>query len=207
MRIHTHTNPLNYRDRFKKLTEYTDFLHQAQPIGTRPTGIDFEIGYGQENFILDYAQQNPDRIIVGAEVRKKAVEYTQEKIAERKLNNVLALHGNGHICLEDMFDDHTVSNIFIFHPDPWMKRRHNNRRVINDFMLTLAHQKLSPNGKLYISTDVESLWEYINEIITQNNKFTPIDDQVFWQEIYSTHWTTMCRQKNRTIFHGTFSPK
>lgn len=198
MRIRTHTNPLNYRQRFEKLSKY---------LPDHTANIDFEIGFGQENFMLDYAQQNPTRTIVGAEVRKKAVEYTLEKIAERKITNILALHGNGHMCLEDMFDDHTVENIFIFHPDPWMKHRHHNRRVINDFMLSLAHQKLTTTGKLYISTDVDSLWEYINETITANNKFTLTQDPVFWEELYSTHWTNMCLEKKRTIFYGTFSPK
>ncbi len=199
MRIRTHTNPLSYTQRFKKLHEY-GYTESY-------TGIDFEIGFGQEAFILDYAQQNPTRIIVGAEIRKRAVELLKERIDERKITNVLALHGNGQMCLDDLFDDHSVDNIFIFHPDPWMKHRHQNRRVITDTILSLAHQKLKATGKMYISTDVESLWEYINSVITANGKFSLIEDPVFWQEVYSTQWTDMCLEKNRTIFFGTFSPK
>lgn len=199
MRIRTHTNPLSYKQRFKKLEEY-GFT------GTT-TAVDFEIGFGQAPFILNHAIKNPQRIIVGAEVRKKAVDLLQEKIVSQNLQNILALHGNGHISLEDVFNDHTVDNIFIFHPDPWMKRRHYNRRVINDDILSLAHKKLKATGKLYISTDVESLWDHINEIIRSNGKFSQINDSVFWQELYSTHWTEMCREKQRHIFYGTFTPQ
>jgi tRNA (guanine-N7-)-methyltransferase len=199
MRIRTHTNPLNYRQRFKKLNAYG--------FSTSNTGINFEIGFGQETFILDYAQQHPTQLIVGAEVKKKAVTLMQGKIDARKITNLLVLHGNGHMCLEDMFDDHTLNNIFIFHPDPWMKRRHYNRRVINEHFLALVFKKLKPTGKLYISTDVESLWKYINEVIVANNKFTQADDPVFWQEFYATRWTDMCREKQRTIFYETFRPK
>lgn len=198
MRIRTHTNPLNYPHRFKKLNEYT--------LPTTITGVDFEIGFGQEAFILDHAQQHATRLIVGVEVRKKAVDLMQERINARKLQNLLALHGNGHLCLEDTFDDHTIDNMFIFHPDPWMKRRHHNRRVINEQLLELTHKKLKPTGKIYISTDVESLWQYITELITASGKFTKIKDPVFWQEFYSTRWSDMCRAKQRTIFYGTFTP-
>ncbi len=223
MRIRTHTNPLSYNYRFKKLNELLTSMQapgsksgagspscpgRHSHLGDGGTSlIDFEIGFGQESFILDYAQQNPTRLIVGAEVRKLAVELLHEKIAEQHITNVLALHGNGHMCLEDIFEDNSVDNIFIFHPDPWMKRRHNNRRVINDTLITLAHQKLKSTGKMYISTDVPSLWEYINGVINASNKFAISEDPVFWQEIYSTHWTDMCREQNRTIFYATFSPK
>lgn len=199
MRIRTHTNPLNYRQRFKKLQDY-GFANTLD-------GIDFEIGFGQEAFIINHAQQTQNRLIVGVEVKKKAVTLLQEKIDERQLTNLLALHGNGHMCLEDTFDDHTIDNIYIFHPDPWMKRRHYNRRVINEHLLALAYQKLKQTGKLYISTDVESLWEYIMGLIAASNNFTRIDDPIFWQEFYTTRWTDMCREKQRTIFYGTFSPK
>ncbi len=198
MRIRTHTNPFYCRQRFKNLKALID--------PAQYTGIDFEIGFGQGTFIFDYARQHPNRLIVGAEVRKKTVELLQKKIDTHKLENILALHGNGHICLEDMFGNNSIDNIFIFHPDPWMKRRHNNRRVINLDFVSHAHKKLKKTGKLYISTDVKLLWEYMLETITYSGKFTRTQNSEFWENFYSTRWTDMCREKQRTIFYGTFAP-
>jgi len=199
MRIRTHTNPLSYKQRFEKLSTYAD--PQAYE------ALDFEIGFGQERFMLDYAQQHPQRLVVGAEVRKKAVELMQEKITQRNIPNVIALHGNGHICLEDLFEDATLDALFIFHPDPWMKRRHYNRRVVTLQMLKVAAAKLKPAGRLYISTDVADLWEYINELIAASGCFDAAQDDGFWRDFYSTRWSDIAQEKQRTVLFGTFSPR
>jgi tRNA (guanine-N(7)-)-methyltransferase len=213
MRIRTHTNPLSYRQRFNKLIDYIAIdakttNEQQLPLSYKDINhVDFEIGFGNGDFLLNYAHHNPTRMVIGAEVRKKTVELFNERLKNHTISNILTLHGNGQICLEDVFDDHQVDNIFVFHPDPWIKQRHNNRRIINNDFLVLVHQKLKSSGKLYISTDVASLWESMLAIIKNNNNFALIDNHGFWQEFYSTRWTQMCREQQRTIFYGTFIPK
>lgn len=199
MRIRTHTNPLSCRQRFKKLNEYID----PQTF----SGIDFEIGFGQEVFIIEYAKQHPTRLVIGVEVRKKAVDLLKKRLAQENIQNVLVFHGSGTICIQDLFDDAAINTIFIFHPDPWLKRRHHNRRIINKDLLATIASKLTPSGKLYLSTDVESLWASIQQDIIHNGQLIQRDDQEFWETFYSTRWTQMCQEKNRPIFYGTFVHK
>lgn len=199
MRIRTHTNPLSCRQRFKKLSEYIDPRSFS--------GIDFEIGFGQEVFIINYAKQHPTRLIIGVEVRKKAVDLLQKRLAQENITNVLVFHGSGNLCIQDLFDDAMLDTIFIFHPDPWLKRRHHNRRIINQELLTSIACKLAPTGRLYISTDVASLWTSIQQDITSNTRLIQQDDQAFWSTFYSTRWTQMCQEKKRPIFYGTFGLK
>jgi tRNA (guanine-N7-)-methyltransferase len=196
MRIRTHTNPLSCRQRFKKLNEYIDPRSFS--------GIDFEIGFGQEVFILNYAKQHPTRLVIGVEVRKKAVDLLKKRLEQENIHNVLVFHGSGNICIQDLFEDATIDTIFIFHPDPWLKRRHHNRRIVNQELLTIIADKLTPTGKLYLSTDVASLWTGIQQDIIDNTRLIQSHDYAFWETFYSTRWTQMCQEKNRHIFYGTF---
>lgn len=197
MRIHTHVNPFSCRQEFKSLAEYVNLDNY--------TGIDLEIGFGQATFIIDYAKQHPTQIIIGVEVRKKTVDLLLQRLATENVSNVLALHGSGNVCIANTFAPATLDNIFIFHPDPWIKRRHSNRRIVNSEFLAHAQEKLKPTGRLYISTDVESLWQEMLATINKNGAFTQQDDHAFWDNFYTTRWTQLCKEKNRTIFYGTFT--
>lgn len=199
MRIRTHTNPLCYTQRFDKLDPYKilpNFNGQ----------IDFEIGFGQSEFLIKHAQKHPNKLTVGSEIRKMAVDLMHAKInsQETAINNIHLIHGNGNSCIEDLFEDKSIDNIFIFHPDPWIKRKHLKRRVITEQFLSLARKKLKSNGKIYISTDSEFLWADICKTFEKNKFFTIYDDTEFWDNAYSTHWSDMSKKKNKKINFATY---
>ena len=197
MRIRTHTNPFSCTQQFKKLEPKKVFpSFQGK--------LDFEIGFGQSSFIKDYATHNQDRLVVGIEVRKKAADIMAEKIKQENINNVHIVHGNGTICLQDMFTDRSLDNIFIFHPDPWMKKRHYKRRLINNKFLEIAQKKLKLGGKIHVSTDVESLWEQIISEFSRSTNFVQQKHDTFWKTYYSTRWDDIVQEKNRKTFYSTF---
>ena len=181
MRVRTHTNPLSYNQRFTQLE-----IEKLFPVFQNK--LDFEIGFGRGGFVENYARHNPERFIVGCEVRKAMLDELKERIKTNDLVNILPILGNGQICLEDMFTDHSLDNVFIFHPDPWLKRRHQKRRVITPQFLSLVAQKLKSHGRLYISTDVETLWHDMQTVIMASNLFAETADPQFWVNYYQTHW-------------------
>ncbi len=195
MRVRTHSNPLACTKEFTKLDPYKVFPNFN---GT----LDFEIGFGQSSFIRDYAQTNPEHLVVGIDVRKKTFDLMAEKVKAENISNIHLAVGNGQRCLEQMFDDQSIDNIFIFHPDPWVKRRHHKRRLINESFTTIARKKLKPSGKIYVSTDVKVLWEQICHIFTKAD-FIQINDAAFWAA-YATRWHTISLEKNRQTYCATF---
>lgn len=197
MRIRTHTNPFHYFTRMKPVDFPTLFKHYSGK-------FDFEVGFGRGLFIRHYAAMFPERNIVGVEVRKSPVELLKSKLNEAENEHVYLIHGNAQICLEDMIPSESLERVFIFHPDPWFKKRHHKRRVVNPQFLESLIPKLAPNAKLYISTDVEPLWADMQETMSQHTRFKAIEDPEFWELCYKTNWQAFSDRDRRTTYFGTF---
>jgi len=197
MRVRTHTNPFHYYLRQSRLD-----LQNVFPLFNGL--LDVEIGFGRGVFLKQYATANPDRSIVGAEIRTQIVDSLKQQVAELELQNVYLFHGNGHICLEDMLDDHSIDRLFVFHPDPWMKKSHHKRRVISPAFLKVMLQKLKPTGRVYISTDVSILWEEMTHTLISSGHFESVSDAPFWAS-YTSHWSEFSARNNRVDYRGTFA--
>ncbi len=200
MRIRTHSNPFHYRNRFERLKLQNVFPNYQGK-------LDLEIGFGRGWFIKEYAQANVDRCIIGAEIRRNAVACLQESLQEKGIDNVCLINGNGQICLEDMFESKSLDNIFIFHPDPWLKKKHHKRRLINKTFLSIAQRKLKESGKVYLTTDVSSLWEEIMEAFEASGNFIQEQSKTFWEQVYFSRWNEISKESGRDRFFGCFSIK
>ncbi len=195
-RVRTHSNPFHYYERQSKL-DLTSVFPRFN--GT----LDVDIGFGRGVFFRHYAARYPDRNVMGVEIRKPMVELLKERCQEMELTNVHLIHGNGHICLEDMLEDRSIDRIFAFHPDPWMKKSHHKRRLINHKFIDLMTQKLKSGGRLYITTDVEVLFRDIHETLLSHPQFSEITDDDFWFN-YTSHWTEFSQQESRTVYRCVF---
>lgn len=193
-RVRTHTNPLSIKHRFSE--NLLDNLDSNLP-------LDVEIGFGRGVFLRSWAKQNFNRNIVGIEVRKPIVDILQERLEKELIKNAFIFHGNGAFFLEDSILDESIDRLFVFHPDPWFKKRHHKRRVIQKEFLDVAFKKLKPNGLLCVSTDVEVLWEAMSEDIL-NNKFKLFADDDFWNNSYNTHWQEFSIKEKRSLFQKSF---
>lgn len=193
-RVRTHTNPLSINHRFDK-----NLLSQLEK--TKP--LDIEIGFGRGVFLRNWAKKNKSRNVIGIEVRNPIVKILQEKLISESFSNTLIFHGNGTFFLEDSVEDESIDRLFIFHPDPWFKKRHQKRRIIQQGFLKLILKKLKPNGLLCVSTDVEPLWNAMLENILEN-KFEITNDQEFWKESYNTHWQEFSKKDQRSLYQNSF---
>ncbi|MFA6526958.1 MAG: tRNA (guanosine(46)-N7)-methyltransferase TrmB [Candidatus Babeliales bacterium] len=187
------------------MTKRFEKIDPTALLGQEPTGIDLEIGFGQSSFVVEHAQRNPSRLVIGVEVRKQAVAHVQDIATKSGAKNILLVYGNGSLCLQDMFHDAALDTIFIFHPDPWVKRRHHKRRLINPAFIELCLQKLKPGGKIHLSTDVQELWQEIEATLAGfNQALTPVNDDPFWATEYTTRWDDFSKRQQRKTFWATF---
>ncbi len=198
MRVRTLLNPFSCQQRFEK-AEWPTIFPDFQ--GT----LAVEIGFGTGSFLVHYAERHPTHSLVGFEIRHRLVQQAEASIAAAKLTNVHPVEGNGQYGLEDMFEDASIDSVFIFHPDPWPKPRQQKRRVVTPAFIQLIERKLKPGGQLFIATDVQELWEFMNEIVTTTSQLTATNNDVFWDNDYKTRWQEMTEEQNRSRFYGTFA--
>jgi len=166
--------------------------------------IDLEVGFGRGLFLHHYAKLFPDRNIIGVEVRGPLIDIEKERLCRDEIRNVLPIHSTAEICLNDLIVDQSLERIFVFHPDPWFKKRHYKRRVISPEFLMLCARRLVKKGRIYISTDVEELMVTMNQQIQLNPCFKQIKDDEFWSNIYTGNWKKFSQVLNRTEFTGVY---
>ena len=176
-------------------------IDQLLPTLTPENGDILEIGFGAGEHVRDLALSNPDKIIIGAEPFMNGVASLLSAITDDKTNRVLNEYKNIRIWADDVRDflrktDSRFNQIWILHPDPWPKARHEKRRLLSAEFLNTLSQYLSDSGEIIIGTDH---WEYFDWIINQvesTNLTATIPDM----EIIQTRY----QHKNKA---GTQTPK
>ena len=127
-----------------------------------------EIGFGAGEHLRTLAIQNPGKIIIGAEPFINGIAALLSSICD-ETDNIMSDYKNIRIFPDDvrlMLNDEkfNFSEIWILHPDPWPKARHEKRRLLNSDFLNILANSLANNGKIIIGTDH---WEYYDWILNQ----------------------------------------
>ena len=125
-----------------------------------------EIGFGNGLSLAEMAEQHPEQNYFGIEVHRPGVGSLLVQVKKRELENVRVSYDDAVDVLEQQISDNSLDQIQIFFPDPWHKKRHHKRRLIQtDFVITLV-SKLKPNGVIHVATDWENYAEHILDTLT-----------------------------------------
>eukprot|EP01047_Picozoa_sp_COSAG01_P009642 COSAG01_NODE_398_length_17547_cov_206.793501_16_plen_201_part_00 len=197
-RIRNHSNPLSFIEAWKPFKQ-TDYFADAK------LPMDFEIGFGRGVFIRNRAESCPDRNIIGLEVRKGIVSELEASL-DRSYTNLVLIQGNAVTFMRDALPDLSVDKLFIFHPDPWFKNRHHKRRIIGPIFCAAARKKLKTTGRIYFASDVKELWEDQKNFLIANG-FEEIQDPLFWESYYQTHWAKFSKIVKRESYMSVFKIK
>ena len=127
----------------------------AGALGRVSRELELEIGSGHGGYALAFGARHPDRVLVAVEQRRKFAADLEEKVRKRKLENLVVLTGDARILAPRLFPEGSLSAVHVHFPDPWWKRRHERRRLVDDGMSTLILRLLRPGGLLDFRTDVE----------------------------------------------------
>ena len=133
--------------------------------------VEVEIGFGKCGFLIDIATQNSSTNFLGIELSRKYYRKGIKKIQRTELDNVKLLWGEAFHIFKQYMPDSSIANIYVNFPDPWPKKRHAKRRLLNADFASLAVQKLVPSGCIEIATDVESYMEETLEAFQANETY------------------------------------
>ena len=169
VRVHQHVNPLApfYRQQPKPVDIESEFANPEQPLL-------LDIGCARGRFVLKMATAEPTWNYLGIEIREPLVEEANRIAAENELTNLHYSFCNAMLWLGSLIDgipDGILQAVTIQFPDPWFKKKHAKRRMVNKELVDTIAAKLATDGAVFVQTDIEFLAEEMFELFRADTRF------------------------------------
>jgi tRNA (guanine-N7-)-methyltransferase len=144
MRIRQHVNPND---------AFFETFRGALPVLRPRHAMELEIGCADAQFLFERASQDPSRDYIGLEIREDLVEYVAKKAKKTGLH-VQAVWCHAQLHMRQIFAQGAADRVYVNFPDPWFKRRHHDRRMVDAVLAAQIAYVLAPGGELFVQTDV-----------------------------------------------------
>ena len=140
-------------------------------------GVVIEIGFGDGTVLIESALKNPNKNFIGIEVYDSGLGQCLNEINKHKIKNIRLIYGDAVEVFEQFITKKSVEKINILFPDPWPKKRHHKRRLINKRFLALLSKSLINKGIVNVSTDWEDYAQQIELTFKESNQFKEIKSE------------------------------
>ncbi len=142
-----------------------------RPIFARSASTRLEIGFGDGGALLEMAEKNPDCNFIGVEVHRPGIGRLLLQLQSRNINNVRVFCADGIEVLSTAIAPQALDAIYLYFPDPWPKKKHHKRRIMQTPFVNLAAERLTAAGCLHFATDWQPYSEQALEILEQSGRF------------------------------------
>lgn len=165
--------------------ELEDGLRDFDQVFGRQAPRTFEIGFGMGHSTLEMAAAAPEQDFIGVEVHKPGVGALLSGMQAQGLSNIRVYSCDALEVLRHCVADASLDRVLLFFPDPWHKKRHHKRRIVQPAFAELVRQKLKIGGVLHMATDWEPYAEHMLEVmqaapgyrnLAQDGRFVPRPD-------------------------------
>lgn len=151
--------------------EFKQEIIDLKAIFPKADKVIMEIGFGMGEATAIIAKNHPDNAYIAVDVHPPGIGKLLSRIDEDKLSNVKVIEDDVHVVLEHMFADQSLDGIHLFFPDPWPKKKHHKRRIVNESFLRLIHPKIKKGGFIHIATDWVPYATSIQEVFSNSDLF------------------------------------
>jgi tRNA (guanine-N7-)-methyltransferase len=143
-----------------------DGMLDAETVFGRSGPLVLEIGFGMGQSLVEMAAAAPDVNFLGVEVHRPGVGRLLHSMAEQGVANIRVYCDDAVLVLEECIADAGLDGVQVFFPDPWHKKRHHKRRLIQPEFVKLLSRKLKPGGCLHLATDWENYADHMLEVLS-----------------------------------------
>ena len=144
--------------------------------------IHLDIGCASGDFLFALSLKNKNWNYIGIEIREKLVLNANLKMKSREYKNLYFFFGNANNILDHsknkfLFD--SIKSISFYFPDPWFKKKHHKRRVIQPEIINFLSNSMQKRSLIFIKTDVKELFDYMEDTISESIKFRKLVKEDF----------------------------
>lgn len=169
VRVHQHVNPLApfYRQAPQPVDIESVFSEPDRPLL-------LDIGCARGRFVLRMAEAEPGWNYLGVEIREPLVDEANRIASEEGLTNLYYAFCNAMLWLDRLLENvppGVLQAVTIQFPDPWFKKKHAKRRMVNEEMVDTIARHMAPGGRVFVQTDIEFLAEEMFELFRADERF------------------------------------
>lgn len=170
--------------------------------------LEIEVGSGKGLFMNSASRAMPERNFLGIEIAAKYARFAAHRLAKENRTNAIMVHGDAQAFFADRLRDGYADAVHVYFPDPWWKKRHRKRRIMNPLFVKLIERVLRPGGRLHFWTDVE---EYFHEALATLAEHTGLTGPFEVPELppthdldYRTHFERRMRLHELSVYRAEF---
>lgn len=174
----------------------------------REAPLEVEVGTGKGLFMRRAATDMPEHNFLGIEISRNYARFAAAGLAKRQLSNGCVVHGDAIRMFRDYCASASLAAVHVYFPDPWWKKRHHKRRVINAAFVADIERTLQSDGRLHFWTDVEDYYHLALAVIAEHTNLAgPFDvaEELATHTLdYRTHFERRMRLCRERVFRAEF---
>ncbi|MBU2114787.1 MAG: tRNA (guanosine(46)-N7)-methyltransferase TrmB, partial [Gammaproteobacteria bacterium] len=163
-----------------------------------------EIGFGMGKSLVQMAKAAPEKDFIGIEVHRPGVGACLSEAVAQQVKNLKVFEHDAVEVLEHSIADNSLDTVQLFFPDPWHKKRHHKRRIVQGEFVQLLRRKLKPGGVFHMATDWENYAEHMLEVMSAAEGFSNLSADSTYVERPEQRPLTKFEQRGQRLGHGVW---
>ncbi|MDP5191784.1 tRNA (guanosine(46)-N7)-methyltransferase TrmB [Rheinheimera baltica] len=163
-----------------------------------------EIGFGMGKSLVEMAKAAPEKDFIGIEVHRPGVGACLSDAANQQVKNLKVFEHDAVEILEHTIADNSLDTVQLFFPDPWHKKRHHKRRIVQAEFVQLLRRKLKPGGVFHMATDWENYAEHMLEVMQGASGFANMSADNSYVARPEHRPLTKFEQRGQRLGHGVW---
>lgn len=170
----------------------------------RVAPVTLEIGFGNGDSLAQMAAAAPERDFIGIEVHTPGVGHLLKLIGDQGLHNVRVMNTDAVEILQQRIPAHSLDRVQLFFPDPWHKKKHHKRRIVQLPFVGLLASRLQTGGVFHMATDWENYAEYMAEVMQTSPDFVNLASEPPYSPRPDTRPLTKFENRGLKLGHGVW---
>lgn len=181
-----------------------DGVIDPQAVFGRKAPLVLEVGFGMGDSLLEMVQNEPDKDFIGIEVHPPGVGRLINNASKCNVDNLRVYMADAIDVLDDCIPDQCINRFQLYFPDPWHKKKHNKRRIVQPEFIQRVRHKLSLGGMCHMATDWQPYADHIMEVMSLAEGFENGASDYFFAERPDFRPQTKFERRGESLGHGVW---